>query len=53
LKPDAVAKLIDDHQLGRANLGHRLWTLVCFERWLQQFRSWTVERQTRYHVNSN
>ena len=53
LKADAVAKLIDDHQLGRANVGHRLWTLVCFERWLQQFRSWTVERQTRYHVNSN
>jgi asparagine synthase (glutamine-hydrolysing) len=53
LKPDAVEKLIDDHQLGRTNIGHRLWTLVCFERWLNLFHSWTVERQTRYHVNSN
>ena len=53
LKLDEVAKLIDGHQLGRVNIGHRLWTLVCFERWLQQFHSWTVERQRRYHVNSN
>ena len=53
LKPAAVEKLIDDHQQGRANIGHRLWTLVCFERWLQQVRVWTAERQTRYHVNSH
>jgi asparagine synthase (glutamine-hydrolysing) len=52
LKPAAVEKLIDDHQQGRVNIGHRLWTLVCFERWLQQVRVWTAERQTRYHVNS-
>ena len=53
LKPAAVEKLIDDHQQGRVNIGHRLWTLVCFERWLQQVRVWTAERQTRYHVNSH
>jgi asparagine synthase (glutamine-hydrolysing) len=53
LKPEAVSKLIESHQQGRANVGHRLWTLVCFERWLQQLRGWTVERQTRYHVTSN
>jgi asparagine synthase (glutamine-hydrolysing) len=52
LKSAEVAKLIDSHQQGRANIGHRLWTLVCFERWLQQLRSWTAERQTRYHVTS-
>jgi asparagine synthase (glutamine-hydrolysing) len=53
LKPAAVSKLIESHQQGSANVGHRLWTLVCFERWLQQLRGWTVERQTRYHVTSN
>jgi len=53
LRPAAVSKLIESHQQGRANVGHRLWTLVCFERWLQQLRGWTVERQTRYHVSSN
>ena len=53
LKSDAVSKLVAAHQQGRANVGHRLWTLVCFERWLQQLRSWTAERQTRYHVTSN
>jgi asparagine synthase (glutamine-hydrolysing) len=53
LKMPAVSQLIESHQEGRANIGHRLWTLVCFERWLQQLRSWTAERQTRYHVTSN
>jgi len=53
LKVPAVAQLIESHQEGRANIGHRLWALVCFERWLQQLRSWTTERQTRYHVTSN
>ena len=52
-KPAAVEKLIDDHQEGRVNIGHRLWTLVCFERWLQQVQLWTAERQTQYHVNSH
>ncbi len=45
LKPAEVARLIDAHQQGRANLGHRLWTLVCFERWLQQLRTWTGQRR--------
>src|SRR5204863_981184 len=52
LKPAAVQALVDDHQQGRANLGHRLWTLVCFERWLQQVRGWTGETQPGYHVTS-
>ena len=51
-KATAVQRLIDDHQQGRVNIGHRLWTLVCFERWLQQVRMWTAEPQTRYHVKS-
>ena len=48
----AVEALIDAHQRGRVNAGHRLWTLVCFERWLQQFRWWTGTPQPRYHVTS-
>jgi asparagine synthase (glutamine-hydrolysing) len=50
LKPEPVRALIDSHQSGRANFGHRLWALVCFERWLQQVRRWTTERHTSYHV---
>ena len=52
VKRDGVERLIDDHQRGRANVGHRLWTLVCFERWLQQLPRWTREPQPRYHVTS-
>ena len=32
---DQVRRLIEDHQAGRVNVGHRLWALVSFERWLQ------------------
>jgi asparagine synthase (glutamine-hydrolysing) len=50
VRPDAVERMIDEHQQGRANVGHRLWTLVCFERWLQQLSVWTARRPTQYHV---
>jgi asparagine synthase (glutamine-hydrolysing) len=50
LRLEPVRALVDEHQSGRANLGHRLWALVCFERWLQQVRGWTAERQSGYHV---
>ena len=33
--------LIEDHQTGRANHGHRLWTVLTFERWLQLLPSWS------------
>ena len=26
---------------GDANLGHQLWSLICFERWLQMLPDWT------------
>jgi asparagine synthase (glutamine-hydrolysing) len=32
---DAVAALLDDHEAGRADNGHRLWTLVMLELWLR------------------
>jgi asparagine synthase (glutamine-hydrolysing) len=30
---DAVTTLLDDHESGRADNGHRLWTLVMLELW--------------------
>ena len=38
---DYVRTLVDDHQAGRANYGHRLWTLLTFERWLQLMPQWS------------
>ena len=40
-----VKRLVDEHVDGRANHGHRLWTLVTFERWLQLLPSWTGAAQ--------
>ncbi len=35
-----VQKLVDSHLAGRANHGHRLWTLLTFERWLALLPEW-------------
>jgi len=35
-----VQALVDDHQACRANHGHKLWTLLAFERWLALLPSW-------------
>lgn len=40
LSQDAVRRLLDDHAALRANHGHRLWTLLTFERWLMLLPSW-------------
>jgi asparagine synthase (glutamine-hydrolysing) len=40
LAQEYVRKLVDDHQAGRANHGHRLWTLLTFERWLHLMPQW-------------
>jgi asparagine synthase (glutamine-hydrolysing) len=42
VRPDYVRGLIDDHLAGRTNAGHRLWSLVCFERWLQLLPMWSA-----------
>jgi len=42
VRQPAVKKLVDEHQAGRANNGHRLWTLICFERWLRLLPGWTA-----------
>lgn len=36
-----VAQLIEEHLSQRANHGHRLWTLLTFERWLQLLPAWS------------
>ena len=38
---DYIRTLINDHQAGRANHGHRLWTLLTFERWLHLMPHWS------------
>jgi asparagine synthase (glutamine-hydrolysing) len=37
---DRVRQLLDHHAAGRANHGHRLWTLLTFERWLNLWPTW-------------
>jgi len=41
LSGDHVERLVARHLDGTANLGPQLWTLVCFERWLQLLPQWT------------
>jgi asparagine synthase (glutamine-hydrolysing) len=40
LSQDYVARLIAQHQGGQANHGHKLWTLLTFERWLTLLPAW-------------
>ena len=40
VSPAYVRKLVDDHLAGAANHGHRLWTLLTFERWLVLLPTW-------------
>lgn len=35
-----VQRLVDDHLAGRGNHGHKLWTLLTFERWLNLLPEW-------------
>lgn len=37
---DYVRALVAEHVAGRANHGHRLWTLLTFERWLALWPTW-------------
>ncbi|MDP1571645.1 MAG: asparagine synthase (glutamine-hydrolyzing) [Vicinamibacterales bacterium] len=37
---DYVRRLVDEHAARRANHGHRLWTLLTFERWLHLLPTW-------------
>jgi asparagine synthase (glutamine-hydrolysing) len=42
LRTDRVRLLVDDHLSGRTNAGQRLWSLVCFERWLKLLPAWSA-----------
>jgi asparagine synthase (glutamine-hydrolysing) len=37
-----VEQVVARHLSGRANLGPQLWTLMCFERWLQLLPQWAL-----------
>jgi asparagine synthase (glutamine-hydrolysing) len=39
-----VARLLNQQQTGEANHGHRLWTVLTFERWLHLLPSWSASR---------
>ena len=36
-----VERMVARHLSGEANLGHQLWTLLCFEQWLRLLPEWT------------
>jgi asparagine synthase (glutamine-hydrolysing) len=42
-----VRSLVDDHAAQRANAGPQLWSLICFERWLQLLPLWQREGRER------
>ena len=41
-----VESLVARHLSGEANLGHQLWSLLCFELWLRSMPEWTRRRPT-------
>jgi asparagine synthase (glutamine-hydrolysing) len=41
LSRSRVETLLHSHDTGRANVGLQLWTLLAFEVWLRELRSWT------------
>jgi len=41
IRPERALQLLDMHQCGRFELGHRIWSLVVLEQW---FRVWMDER---------
>jgi asparagine synthase (glutamine-hydrolysing) len=46
VQTNRVGMLIDDHLAGRTNAGQRLWSLVCFERWLRLLPTWSAPAMT-------
>jgi asparagine synthase (glutamine-hydrolysing) len=46
VRQDRVGQLIDEHLSGRINAGQRLWSLVCFERWLKLLPTWSAPAMT-------
>ena len=44
---DYVRRLVEEHLSRQANHGHRLWTLLTFENWLEQLPSWRAGANMR------
>lgn len=42
--PEAVAQLIEEHESGRRDHQHRLWTLLCFQLWYETYISVSSEK---------
>ncbi len=40
LAADAVHRLVQRHLAGHTDAGQRLWTILCFERWLRMLPGW-------------
>ena len=40
LEADAVHRLVQRHLAGHTDAGQRLWTVLCFERWLRLLPGW-------------
>ena len=36
-RPDTVTRLLDEHESGRADHGHRLWCLLMLELWVREY----------------
>jgi asparagine synthase (glutamine-hydrolysing) len=36
-----VQRLVERHLAGHADLGPKLWTILCFERWLRLLPEWS------------
>jgi hypothetical protein len=39
IRPDGVHRLLDEHRRGAANHARRLWPVIMFQRWLEQWGS--------------
>jgi hypothetical protein len=37
-----VQAMVQRHLEGRADLGMKLWTILCFERWLRLLPTWSA-----------
>jgi len=41
-----VRGLVERHLSGRENLGHQLWSILCFEQWLRLLGAWRTSAQS-------
>jgi asparagine synthase (glutamine-hydrolysing) len=48
LSASHVERLVHDHLSGAANAGPQLWSLICFERWLQMLPEWRDQRTSSH-----